>query len=526
MNPIGSGNERRYPPQLGRESSEDSSNPAIQLYGRRFHKDQTPVEYLAEFLLVFASPKGVGSSATYSFELEQGEGPPKYWPKSRIALKLFAFFPSSKLETRHPVHQGAYMQALAAIKNHIGGSSEDRDEAVRLLQSLFSGFVGVARNRTWVTHSFLPASPELLSREVNWLHSKAVRAHDLCSWADSREFFAVDRHNFMARGGELLFLQLASVFSGNELNLVKELQSAPGYEHVSSVDICELKNAIEVGLRGVLEEAVGPIGSVAQFVGSCLSDLEFEELDAGAHLGWVPSASAPEAFLFAVELNNVCRSTLGPFEKIDLLRLLCCMHVLRSLCFQAQRVDGQANASGGFAGGYAWIVAGPDSERSSSGRKLAQRSFDRVEEVLYRVLRTVGQTYGDDDVKYTEADKHGFQIFRKLAKEIGLVVPRTGRGQRFVLTPQLVRLLVAATVAPGERIRLTDFHARVYAHFGIALGNHQLADALSWVGNEAGARDYAVAGDTSWVEEALQQGGFLVELSDAVSIVHNPGNAE
>ncbi|MCC8991010.1 MAG: hypothetical protein LM514_00040, partial [Streptococcus sp.] len=39
------------------ENQADQRNPAIRLYGRRFYKDQTPIEYLAEFLLVFASPK-------------------------------------------------------------------------------------------------------------------------------------------------------------------------------------------------------------------------------------------------------------------------------------------------------------------------------------------------------------------------------------------------------------------------------------------------------------------------------------
>lgn len=124
---------------------------------------------------------------------------------------------------------------------------------------------------------------------------------------------------------------------------------------------------------------------------------------------------------------------------------------------------------------------------------------------------------------FAEADKHGFQIFRKIAKELGLVIPRTGRGQRFVLPAHLLRFLVAALVAPGERVRLTEFYSRVFAHYGIALGERELATALDWSGIDSGSKDYAVAADTGWVEEALQQGGFLVELSDAVSIVHNPG---
>lgn len=152
----------------------DQTNPAIRLYGRRFYKDQTPVEYLAEFLLVFASPKGEERKHAFSLTLETENDQAIYWPKDRVALKLFSFFPSSKLETRHHVHQEVYLQALEKLRARIFGS-EEKDEAIRLLQSLFAGFVGVAKNRTWVTHSFLPASNVLLARELDWLHSKAVK---------------------------------------------------------------------------------------------------------------------------------------------------------------------------------------------------------------------------------------------------------------------------------------------------------------------------------------------------------------
>jgi hypothetical protein len=240
-------------------------------------------------------------------------------------------------------------------------------------------------------------------------------------------------------------------------------------------------------------------------------------------LGWVPAASVPEAFLFASELNNICQSTLGALEKIDLLQTLSCMQVLRSLCFQASRVDASNNYTDGFEGGYSWIVADANAQSGTAVRKLAQSSFERVEEMLFRVLRQVSDVQTQN---FNEADKHGFQIFRKISKELGLVIPRTGRGQRFVLPPQLLRFLVAALIEPGERVRLTEFYRRVFAHYGIALGDQQLVVAMQGSSSESGAKDYSVAADTSWVEEALQQGGFLVELSDAVSIVHNPGSKE
>ena len=103
------------------------------------------------------------------------------------------------------------------------------------------------------------------------------------------------------------------------------------------------------------------------------------------------------------------------------------------------------------------------------------------------------------------------------------MIPKTGGGQRFTLHQGLLRFLVAALIKPGERIRLNHFYQRVFAHYGIALGGQELAIALAWSGNESGGESYAISANTAWIEEALRQGGFLVELSDAVSIIHNPG---
>ena len=43
-------------PNISIEKQTDS-NPAVRAFGRRFYKDQTPLEYLAEFLLCFSSKK-------------------------------------------------------------------------------------------------------------------------------------------------------------------------------------------------------------------------------------------------------------------------------------------------------------------------------------------------------------------------------------------------------------------------------------------------------------------------------------
>lgn len=516
-------------PSQEKEDSNSKSNPALRLYGRRYHKDQTPIEYLAEFLLVFVSPKCNPDSeenGEFKFRACEGIGPlEEYWPKDRVSLKLFAFFPSSKLETRHPVHRQAYLAAIDQLRSAVKGTQAEQEDTVRLIQSLFGGFVGVAKNRTWATHTFLPVSNMLLARELDWQHSKALGNQELNEWHQAEDCFVTDRHNFMARGGELLFLQLANLFSDPEAPEITEIVKRPEYRHVSHLRLQEIEHQLQVNLRAILEDAIRPLNSLANMIERKLCDYEFRKQKGSAKLGWVPAVSRVEALLFASEMNNICSMPLSSLEKLDLLQTLCSFHVLRSLCFQASRADNQTIKTSGFTGNYCWIASDPSALPRTAIRQLAETTLGRIDALLYRVLRRKDLMPQGVKSSMNEADKNGFEIFKRIAKKIGLVIPPTGRGERFVLNPGHLRFLVAALVRPGEYLRLNDFYHRVFAHYGIALGGEPLATAQAWSGGSE-QKSYGLDVSTAWVEEALQQGGFLIELSDAVSIVHNPGAGE
>jgi hypothetical protein len=503
----------------------DQKNPAILLYGRRFYKDQTPVEYLAEFLLAFTSPKNENGEGEYQFRLLLENGAePQYWPENRVALKLFSFFSISKLETRHEIHRRAYLDALDTLTKQISGTSTERDETIRLIQSLFCGFVGVAKNRTWVTYSFLPASTSLLANEVGWEHPRALKNnHQISNWESSKPFFGRFR-NFMARGGELLFLQLANLFSNSKKYCENELLLKAEYSHLKP-RVLELHSRVEVGLSSMLQESIGQIGGLVTFIEGSLKNYAIDFKPKSTKLGWVPEVTRTEALLFAIEIDNICLSNISALDKLELLQTLCSMQVLRSLCFQARRADATEKKSKKFAGNYVWIVADSESKLNSPMRQMAQTSFNKIEALLYRsvrapILRKNGNPVEPKDIK--NGDDNTFRLFKKFSKELSLVIPRTGTGQRFSLNQKLLRFLVAVLIKPGERIRLTHFYERVFAHYGIALGGEQLTVALNWIGSETGGESYAVSSSTAWVEDALQQGGFLVELSDAVSMVKNP----
>jgi hypothetical protein len=523
----------RFPSQEGnKELKADINNPAIRIYGRRFYRDQTALEYLAEFLMVFASPKKEDGDGEYSFDLKLEEkSEAAYWPKSHLPLKLFSFFSISKLETRHQFHRKAYFRAIEGVKEKMSGDSQSKNEAIRLLQSLLSGFLGIGKNRTWITFCFLPASPGLLANEITWLHHDAKKETNgkIETWDSCINYFDYTR-NFLGRGGELLFLQLSNLFSEKKPFEIDYLLSLDEYKFLRSEfeisGVNNLQERIENGLKSILMDSSSQLKDIINFLEFSMEDINLFSEPKKSALGWVPKITKTEAFLFAVEIRNICDSDLGSLEKLDLLQMLCTMHVMRSLCFQGRRIDNEFKKTPGFLGNYVWIPADPDSKPNDSIRKVSNQSLVIIENMLTKVIRSPsikaeGFEFRDKDIK--NGDDNCRDHFIRFGKFIDLIVPPRGPGKRFSINSSHIRFLVSALLKPNERIRLTDFYHRVFAHYGIALGGEPLAVALAWCGNGQD-KNYAIDMNTGWVEETLQQGGFLIELSDAVSIVHNPGS--
>lgn len=103
---------------------------------------------------------------------------------------------------------------------------------------------------------------------------------------------------------------------------------------------------------------------------------------------------------------------------------------------------------------------------------------------------------------------------------MGIIVPYTGRGARFILTDKVIRYLVLTVLPPGSKCTYDEFLRRIYNHFGIAVEGEQLYDAMLWTGLPG------LETSSSWLTEMLRAGGFLTELSDACSIVNNPFGEE
>ena len=524
--------------------SNQAENPASQVFGHRFYKDQTPIEYLAEFLLVFASPKDEDNLSAYSFPLYPSlPSELTYRPRFKLALKLFSFLGASKLETRHQCHIKAFRDGSSELGNRIApGSKISRNDGVRLIQGVFSGFVGVAGDRTWTAHTFLPASESLLAREILWRHggSNGATKKPNLTWQEALApttnedgFFRTDAHSFMARGGELLYLQLANLFNTHATKSLGDLFSgeiAKFYKHLDNfAQVDHLRQSLQQLLTKVLRESDETIGILSKFVSDAFEDAEVdsERPSKPAILGWAPTESATEASLFAWEIDNICKAQRSGLQKLSLMKDLCVLHVMRSLCFQSARITNMFKTQN-FIGDYAWIVSPPGDQSSDNLKKLAINSYVEVENLLYESLRA----YDSYESTAPRSDKSAYEtwlnrgddnvvrLFRKIGKQIGMIVPRTGHGMRITLPAHIVRLLVAALIPPGKKIRLDSFYERIFAHYGLAINQEMIQQVLTCSRTQEGVNAFGI--DSSWFEEELRRGGYLVPLSDAVALVLNP----
>ena len=80
--------------------------------------------------------------------------------------------------------------------------------------------------------------------------------------------------------------------------------------------------------------------------------------------------------------------------------------------------------------------------------------------------------------------------------------------------------LVLALVRPGQKCTLDSFKTALYQHYGMAFAGDQLKQACCW--SELAPLADGISPSASWLEDMLRTAGFLVHLSDACSLVHNP----
>jgi hypothetical protein len=529
------GNVPQFPP-IGPKG--EDANPAIRLFGRRFLKEQTEIEYLIEFLLLFASRKTIGDDIRMDgAEDDEWQGfptadqlaewpektPLSYYPKHRLPLKLFAFLSNSNLESRHKCHREKHEELVDELRRRTGDAAKaSKDDALSIVEKVLVGFIGFGGDRTWCTHSFLPLAPQLICGETIWKKSTGLRNPEL-SWDDAwaKGFFSFSSHDFLCRGWEVLYLQLCNLFrkaaAGDPEILAFE--ESMGHERGTARG---LGDRVENGLKGILGNNPAPeLDQLADWVqqgGEKVLDPE-QKKERRAQTGWCPEESWPEAYLFAYEMANICEAMLDPIEKIEMLKLCCIFQVLRTLSAQAARYWPVAPNGNRGMKGYAWIVSDPAADDMAL-KEIARWNLVRVQEMIHDAIRTRPSQKTKGGQTYKKGDEQATDLFVKLAKKIGFIVPYKGPHARFVLDENLTRYFVLALLPPGRRVTLRTFQRLLFRHYRAAFDGDPMAEAVQWTHAKSGTGTHSASG--KWIEELLRATGFLIPLSDAVSLIRNP----
>ncbi|MFY9432647.1 MAG: hypothetical protein WAP24_06155 [Thermacetogeniaceae bacterium] len=513
-------------------------NPAIRLFGNRFFKDQTVLEYLAEFLAVVFSEKRIGDDGEAFLSplpsiKELNEWPTSkplcYRPPVKLNLKLFAFLSCSRADSRDESHTEHYKQLVKKLEASIRTSNRSVQDVRDWLEEFLRCFQGVGLNRTWCAQTFFPVSSNLVTQETIWNESQAKR-NNITSWEEAIKDFNSyygSKRIFFARGGELLYLQLCNLFTIEKSKIsefAKEMQIEDGNE----IDMDKLHRSLQDGLRKLRGQNMQHFNKLVDYI---------EFLDKNTHSlinnetkyvasEWCPRDSWQEAYLFAIEINRLLAASLEPIERLELLMTGCSLQVLRSLCAQSVRYAKGFNTTGtGGKLGYAWIFSSLGLS-SRQQRLTAQRNLNYIQGIIQKALRndelhknaerhprkTVEQLYREAD------DRYGHKLLISLGKRLGIIIPKTGAQARFVMTDRLLRYLVLVLLKPGEKCTDDEFRQRLYRHYGIAVEGKELEDAVLWTGLPANS---SIQPQESWLTEMLRAGGFLTELSDACSIVKN-----
>ena len=531
---------RYFPYQPG--TVDAMKNPAIQLFGNRLFSDQTVSEYLVEFLLVIFSPKRIGNDELSNSVLPTlkqirlwNNEKLEYAPRARLNLKLFSFIGASRLDSRHQTHRDHYKILLNTLCQRIHTNSENKNDVIRAIENLFLGFRGTGSGRTWCAQSFLPISPNFLAGETIWKEKKAKRDKvndwyklfkNRSSSSKSRSlYFDMTQHIFLARGGEVLYLQLCNALRQPKERIVKWCRENELELSNNEQDPAWLHAKLNAALKKLMSYSPATLDALAEFIDTELDPDTPKKTDGTENdrrfvsAGWCNDDSWQEGYLFAVELFRLIETNLDVIDRIYLLECACAMQVLRTLAMQSARLSDRDT----YWPGYRLVISAREENRSVI-RRLSQQSLKAVEKMIFQALRNPAIQLSEDPEernKYLkEADKrYGGKLFISLAKRIGLVVPKRGVGARFVLNEQLLRLLVLTTVPRGGRLTFETFKKLLEKRYGLVFDANGIDRASRWL---SGRRIYLPADTDVWLQEMLDAAGFLIHLSDSCALVHNP----
>jgi len=485
------------------------------LFGHRIQPSQTKYEYLIEFLQVaIADKRGKGKKgveAFYSsgmFPIEEAPGGSfEYLPQLGIALKRFIFFSKSKVDGKAKVDGDAYRNLVQALENNmVGGSESDKKNSITIIQNLMNGFSAVNQSRSWFDQNVLPICPEVILPEGMGVKSWRKDLIFSIDNADVDGKFDYHKYTYMCRGGEVYYLHL--------LNALAEYPQD--------------KPEIEARLKAMIE-SFPQFSHLCNFVKSTWEEYYPASKDVAAEpvvkeLGAIPLSFAQRNRYTLNELKTFLSSKAHPFEQMEILANGIILQIMRMM-YLAAATPVESNC---------WVIdANCPGYENAEVKKNAIAAFKHNEEVISTYLYHGLEKYKDllserkgkqkdDHALIKDAAEDSYQLFRKLGKMIGVVIPITGPGMRFTLSEDIIKFLVLSLIPPRKMVTLDAFVDDLYNHFGMVIGPEQYQAEMRR-GSVAEVGDFSfLKANLDAFAQKLKDCGFLRDLSDATSIVENP----
>lgn len=547
-----------YPPVKDKgdaQKNELQKNPAFAFFGKRLYKDQSLAEFLNELLLIFHSKKQNASVANTSFstplpdfvDLQKAEGVHiSYATRAHLNLKLLSFWSSSRIDARHPIHHEHFDMLCQEFRNRLEDKHDKQkcEQIIHDIESLLLGFRTAGAGRTWCAQQFLPITPSFLTAEVLWNETQAKSRKPL-SWEETLYslpvYWTLNKHRFMARGGDVLYLQLCLALGQsseiiaqwneeNDLGLSQEEQN-PAWLHArlqkllpSLVPTGEAdKNANNEKID--LERLVSFIDDLERYTAT-RTDFTSDDTERYQDLGACSAESWREGYFFALDLMHIAAAKLDPVDKLSLVETACAMQVFRTLCMRTAALSDLSTSAWPK---YTLVVSDVDDDNKSAIRALSHHTYKRMSVMMYRLMQDSIDEFEPVSKEELTEDKlkiklekisedYGKGLFAKITKDLGLVVPRTGGNERFVLPERVLRLMVLTLVPAGQSLRFDTFKKLIRQRYGFVFDAAGLADANRWVHDR---NAFFANGCDAWLQNMLEDANFLVRLSDSCSLVRN-----
>jgi len=495
---------------IGRDSKYPLSS---YLFGHRMRPNQSDIEYLIEFLQVMLAKKRL-EEYTYEYfpKVSQAQDQEiEYYPEVAIALKRFIFFPNSKPEGKLQVDKDAYQACIKTLEQNVVGESGRAKQTIAILQDLFYGFNATAQNRSWFDKNMLPVCPEVILPEGMGVKTE----RDSLTFAQGRKEvdnkFSYNRYTYMCRGGEVYYLHLlSSANRGSEA----------------------FRKGLEARFRELICNSYPQFSELARFVKNTWASymmVDPEDIERPVkNLNTIPAAFTCRDEYTAPEINLLLSNNIDPFDKLSILADAIMLQLLRVM---------YASASIALTGKTApWVI--DVSRGNAEMRKLASDSFSGNEAVIVDYIYA-GYDFFEDRLKdvtsgsKTKEQKHvddasgdSYKLFRKLAKNLGLLIPVKGPNMRLSLNERLVKVLVLTLIGPRQKITLDYFLELLYEHFGMIIERRIYETAIK-DGIMSPLADYSFMDlNRDAFVTLLKDCGYLRDLSDATCIVENPFDEE